>query len=118
MEGHKIGKNKIDFNKALVVCNTKISDHAQRYAVCRGIKYIVWKYPEGNSLEKIIAEKKLYPITILKGLDIDTQVKLGDNGIVLLKQLVEMNPEEIARKARINKEKIRILSRKARELLL
>ena len=118
VEGYKTGKHKIKFNKALIVCNTKISEHAKRYAVCRGIRHIAWRYPEEKSLEKMIEEKKLYPITILKSLDMSIQTKLADKGIILLKQLVEMNLDELVKKTRIEKVKIKGLIKKAKELLL
>jgi len=116
LDGYRIGRNRVNFNKVLVVCNTKISDHAERYAICRGIQHIGWRYPEKKSLEQMIEEKKFYPITFLKDLDMGTQVKLGDKGIVLLKQLVEMNLNEIIRKTGVKKEKIAVLVKKAKLL--
>ena len=118
VEGYKVGRNKINFNKVLVVGNTKISDHAKRYSTCKGIQNIGWRYPEKKGLEKMIEEKGLYPITFLKGLDVRIQAKLGDNGIILLKQLVEMNINELVKKTGIKKEKIFNLVKRARELLL
>jgi hypothetical protein len=118
IEGYRFRKNKINFTKALVVCNTKISEHAERYAICRDIGYISWKLPKEKNLEQVIEEGKLYPITILKGLDIQTQDKLVSKGIVLLKQLTELGENEIFRRTRMDREKINILVRKARELLL
>jgi hypothetical protein len=117
VNGKKTGKNQIDFNQILIVCNTKISDHADRYADGKGIQYIGWKHPVENSLEQMIEEKKFYPITFLKSLDRDTQAKLGDNGIVLLKQLTEMNPNEISKKIGVKKDKIENLIKKTKELL-
>ena len=106
LDSYRTGKNKINFNKVLVICNTKISDHAKRYSICKGIQSIGWRYPEEKGLEQMIEEKGLYPITFLKGLDVRIQSKLGDNGIVLLKQLVEMDLNEIVKKTGIGKEKI------------
>ncbi len=118
LEGYRWKKNNINFNKALIVCNTKISDHAKQYAICKGIEHIGWRFPEEKGFEKMIEEKRLYPITILKDLDMPTQVKLGDNGIVLVKQLVEMSMGEILKKTRIDKQKLEKLIKKAREVSL
>lgn len=118
MEGYRWKKNNINFNKALVVCNTKISDHAKQYAICRSIGHIGWKFPEEMGLEQMIEEKRFYPITSLKDLDLQTQAKLGDNGIVLLKQLVEISLNEIIGKTKIEKQKIEKLVKRAREILL
>jgi hypothetical protein len=46
----------------------------------------------------MIEEKKLYPITFLKILDKESQEKLVNSGIVLLKQLIEQDPKELSRK--------------------
>lgn len=118
IEGHRYGKNKINFSKALIVCNTKISEHAERYATCRDIGYISWKLPKERNLEQVIEDGKLYPITLLKGLDIQTQDKLVSKGIILLKQLVEMNENEIVKRTGIEQSRIKNLVKKARELLL
>jgi Holliday junction resolvase-like predicted endonuclease len=117
MEGYRIKKNKINFTKALVVCNTKISEHAERYATCRDIGYISWKLPKEKNLEQVIEDGKLYPITLLRGLDIQTQDRLVSKGILLLKQLIEMNVNEIAKKTGIEQTRIKNLVRKAKELL-
>lgn len=116
-DGYRTGLNKINFNKALVVCNTKISDHAKKYAECKGIKHIGWKYPVDAGLEQMIEESKLYPITILNGLDKKTKIKLGDAGIVLLKQLLEYNIDEIQRKTNISKNKIEKLVKITKKIL-
>lgn len=118
LEGYRWKKNNINFSKALVVCNTKISDHAKQYAICKGIEHIGWRFPEEKSLEQMIEEKRFYPITLLKDLDIQTQAKLGDNGIILLKQLIEISLNEIVKKTRIEKQTIEKLIKKAREILL
>jgi len=117
MEGYKIKKNRINFTKALIVCNTKISEHAERYAVCRDMGYISWKLPRERNLEQVIEDGKLYPITLLKGMDMMTQDRLISKGIVLLKQLVQMNENELAKKTGIEQSKIKNLVRKAKEII-
>jgi Holliday junction resolvase-like predicted endonuclease len=117
MEGYSSGKNRINFNKALVVCNTKFSEHALQYAGCKGIDFIGWSAPADLGLEQMIEEKKLYPITLLKNLEKNIEEKLGDAGVVLLKQLVEYNIDELWRKTRVPKDKLENLVKKAKELL-
>jgi len=117
MEGYKKGSNRINFNRALVVCNTKFSDHALQYASCRGIDYLGWNAPVDNGLEQMIEEKKFYPITLLRSLDKGIEEKLGNSGIVLLKQLVEIDIDELWRRARVQKDKLENLVKRAREIL-
>lgn len=117
IEGFKAGVTRINFNKALVVCNTKFSEHALQYAACKKINYLGWSAPAERGLQQMIEEKKLYPITFLKGLDKNLEEKFGDAGIVLLKQLVECSLDEAWRKTRIQKEKLEKLVKNAKEIL-
>lgn len=116
-EGYKTGSHKINFNKALVVCNTKISEHARRYSKCADIEHIGWRYPPEHGLEQMIEEKRLYPITLLRGLDSVSEAKLGDAGIILLKQLVETDMEELWKRTRIPRETLKVFVKKAGEVL-
>mgnify|MGYP000707545939 FL=1 len=88
-EGHRLGFHNYPFTSALLVCNTKISMHAERYARCKGMKYMVWNYPRAFALRDIIASHKIYPITMLKTLSRNQIAKLGDMGIVTISQLKE-----------------------------
>ena len=101
----------------MIICNTKLSEHAKRYAECRGIHHIGWSSPSDPDLQTMIEEKKLYPITYLKGLDTETQKKLTSAGIVLLKQLTAKNPVELGRETRIHKVTLKLVIKKARAIL-
>lgn len=114
--GYETGYNQIPFNKAMVVCNTKLSDHARRYANCAGIDHICWKSPKDNSLEKLIEDKRLYPVTIMKTLDSRTQAKLGDAGILLLQELIGSDAVALSLKTKIPKDKIKKLIQRAVEI--
>lgn len=115
-DGYEQNKNNFKFNKILIVCNTKFSDHALQYAKCKHINYIGWNVPE-RSLETMVEEKKFYPITLLKDMDEKIEARLADNGIVLLKQLVEADFNELWRKTGMDKSKLRVLVGKSVELL-
>ena len=85
-EGYELGLNSLKIDYALIVCNTKLSDHAKRYADCRRIEHIGWSSPKNRDLQTMIEEKKLYPVTFLKGLSADARQRLTSNGIILLKR--------------------------------
>jgi len=104
-EGYEIGKNKLKFTRAILICNTKVSDHARRYALCRGLEFIAWKFPPEKGLERLIEEYKLYPITFLKNIERGEAHKLADIGIVTVKQLLD-DAEKISKKSGINKNRI------------
>jgi hypothetical protein len=116
-EGHELGLNNLKIDYAMIVCNTKLSEHAKRYADCRGIRHIGWSSPPNHDLQTMIEEKKLYPITFLKGLNAETRNKLVHNGVILLKQLAEKTPKELRRQTGISKEKLGSIVGKARTIL-
>lgn len=78
-EGRKLGYRNLDFTGALIICNTKFTDHARTYADCMGIDHMGWKSPGQNGLEDIIERTSLYPITLLKGIDRRLQRLLVEN---------------------------------------
>jgi hypothetical protein len=116
-EGYELGLNNLKIDYAMIVCNTKLSEHAKRYADCRGIHHIGWSSPPNHDLQTMIEEKKLYPITFLKGLNAETRNKLVHNGVILLKQLTEKNPTALRRQTGISKEKLGSIVGKARTIL-
>lgn len=117
MEGFRAGNNRINFNRALVACNTKFSEHALQYADCKKISYLGWSAPADMGLQQMIEEKKCYPVTFLKGLDKNLEEKFGNSGIVLLKQLITFDIDELWRRTRIQKEKLENLVKNAKEIL-
>lgn len=117
VDGYKSGENNIPFTGTMVVSNTKLSDHALRYSKCRGIVGLAWKTPPDRGLERMIEEKKLYPITFIRGLTPDQQSRLGDNRIVTMRQLLEKSDSELHRMTRIPKKNIIELKEKAREVM-
>jgi len=115
-EGFEAGLNNLEISKSMIVCNTKFSAHAKRYAECRGIQKIGWSSPSDKSLQDMIEEKKLYPIQCLKGLSVKSKEKLTANGIILLSQLTAKTPKELG-KTGIPKETLADLVNKARIIL-
>lgn len=116
VNGYESGFNRIRFKKAMVICNTKLSDHAIRYANCAQIDYICWQSPKDNSMEKLVEDKQLYPITILKALDRRTQARFGDAGIVLLRELLDSDVEELSVRTKVSRDKIRKLVKRTQEI--
>jgi len=115
--GYKAGNHRTAFTKAMLVTNAKMSEHALRYAECRGIRYVSWSEPRGRSLADVIDERKLYPITLIRGLTPEVQAALCDAGIVTLRQLVETAEADVLRAARVQKQVLRELRHAASELL-
>lgn len=84
------------FDGEMLVCNTKVSDDVITYATCIRQKILSWKYPVGAGLEKMIEDKKLYPITILgpTRAELDVFVK---NKLMIAKDLLDLDANEFSR---------------------
>lgn len=88
------------FDCEMLVCNTKVSPEAITYATCIGQKLLSWRFPPQMGLEKMIEEKKLYPITILGPTKSELEL-LAKNSIMIAKDLVDIDIYEFARKTKI-----------------
>ncbi|MFA5754743.1 MAG: hypothetical protein WC909_00035 [Candidatus Paceibacterota bacterium] len=109
LEDIKEGKCFRDKNlKSFIVTNSKFTLEAIRYSLCKNIKLLGWKYPEKRGLERIIEEKKLYPVTILPSLTKYIFNIFEKEGIVLASEVLDMNISKLSKLAPKKKlEKIR-----------
>jgi hypothetical protein len=87
--GYENGVNETTFDNVLIVCNTRLTQHAKKYAKCIGIDHIGWNTPQGEGIDAIITETNLYPVTILKTLSAKEHDRLSEAGIITLGQLRE-----------------------------
>lgn len=115
-EGYEKGLNKLNISKPLVATNTKFTNHAYKYAKCRGIDLLGWGTADTMDLEKLIVEFKLYPITILKGFELNTLYKVIDMGYVTVKQLADSAASTLL-KAGLSEKDANLLVERAREVL-
>ncbi|OIO45778.1 MAG: hypothetical protein AUJ28_03700 [Parcubacteria group bacterium CG1_02_37_51] len=91
-DGFKKNKNKYDFFGAWLVTNTRFSDHNKRYADAKKINLTGWQYPEQYSLERLIQDRAIYPVTILYT-DKKTKNTLLYNNILTIQDLEKMPPQ-------------------------
>ncbi len=105
-EGQQVGLNDLKVDKAMIVCNTKLSWHAKRYTACKGIEKIGWSAPPNRSLQDLIEEKQLYPIHCLRSLNKTARETLTSAGILLLQDLATQDPEILRRKVSMQKHKL------------
>ena len=98
----------------MIVTNTRYSEHARRYGKCRNILQIGWSSPKTLGLQNMIEEKKLYPLSCLRGLKSETRMPLVNSGIVLMKQLVEEETSKLARETAISREILKNIIEKAK----
>jgi hypothetical protein len=111
-EGFNLGLTDLKIDEAMIVTNTKYSEQAMQYGICRNILQIGWSTPADLGLRDIILEKSLYPLSCIRGLKTDARLQLVDSGIILINQLVAEETEEIARRTRLPQEFIRNIKSK------
>jgi len=104
------------FDEEIIVCNTKLSFQAKKYAKCIGQQVISWHYPT-DSLESIIEKYHLYPITILNPTSNELKLFM-DNHIILAKNLLDFSEQELARITKIRHSRIKSFQKLAQQLLL
>lgn len=114
VDGFELGLNSQRIDKPMIVCNTKFSEHAKRYAACRDILQIGWSSPPSRGLQDLIEAKELHPITCLKGLRTETKKKLTSAGIILLKHLATESPKELGKKIGMTEESLEPIIKKAK----
>lgn len=93
------------FSGEIIFCNTKVSNHAKKYARCIGQQVFSWRYPAENSLEKIIEKYNLYPITILNLSQKELKV-FSESNMMIAKDLLRYDETKIARMTGISKKRI------------
>lgn len=101
-----LGKNLRSF----IVTNTRFTKDAIKYADCKGIKLLGWKYPLKRGLERLIEEKKLYPVTILPALTKYIFTIFHKEGILLATEVLSIDIDKLSKSAsvsRVSLERIR-----------
>jgi hypothetical protein len=91
--------DKLD--REMLVCNTKVSSEVITYAKCIGQEVLSWRYPPERGLEKMIEDKKLYPITILGPTRLELEI-FAKNKLMVAKDLLALNANEFSRRTGIS----------------
>ncbi len=113
-DGYTSGATEIKIDRAVIVTNTRYSEHAINYGRCRGILQIGWASPEGFGLRDIVEKHKLYPLSCLRGVSTETRLRLVEAGIVLIKQLLEQDSRYLERKIGLPHKTVLSIMEKAR----
>jgi len=112
-KGGKLGNQPL---KSVLVTNTKFSAQAIEYSECVGVSLLGWKYPSQRSLEKIIDEKRLYPITIFPEINNYLIRIFFKKGIILISDLLQAEEKEL-KKEGLSPGKIKNLLKKAASVM-
>lgn len=105
------------FSQPWLVTNTKCTSEAIRYAKGMNLKIISWRYPRKESLEKMLIEKNLYPITTLMIPTLKVKQKLVNANIMLVRDLLKHRLPYLWLKTRIPKRVLKKLREEAKQIL-
>jgi len=109
-------EKNVAFHNGWLVTNTRCSLDAIRYAECVGLKIVSWRYPEKNSLERMIEDKRLYPVTILHSVRKNMLDTLFRADIILAQDVADLNEEAFAQKSGLDEQTVKLLKREADEI--
>ena len=103
--------------KPILVTNAKFSSQAVKYSQGVGIDLLGWNYPRDRGLEKIIDNKKLYPITILPSLTGYLMEAFACQKMMLVQDILKLNVKKFCQKTKTKKDKILPLVKEAKTLM-
>jgi hypothetical protein len=109
-------ENRVSINEGWLVTNTRCSSDAIKYADCVGLKIVSWKHPHENSLERMIENKKLYPVTILSSIKKASLDILFKHDIFLVRDIADMDEQVFVKRSGLDTAAARTLKREADEL--
>jgi len=116
-EGYKAKTCPINFSQVMLVCNTRFSDDVLKYAKCKNIRLLSWKYPDKEGLRDLLESKKLYPVTALRSLSKEMFKKLIEHKLVLCRDLTQLSIKEIQEKIGVNQSKAQEIYNEAKILI-
>lgn len=116
-EGFRSERCPVSIDGALIVCNTRLSEHAKHYATCRGIEHIGWDCPVERNLRTMIEETRSYPITIVSGVGPLVTARLADAGILMAREVAYGDAKAIARDAGLSLPEVLVIAGRARAIL-
>lgn len=109
-------EDRVSITEGWLVTNTRCSPDAIKYADCMGLKIVSWKHPHENSLERMIENKKLYPVTILSSMKKASLDILFKNDIILARDIADMDEQIFIKQSGLDTVSARTLKREADEL--
>jgi hypothetical protein len=103
--------------RSMLVTNTKLTSQAISYSNCVGVNCLGWSYPKENSLENMIDNQKLYPITILPSLKNYMVEVFNSKKIILIEDILKIDIEKFSRQNMIPVNQVTDLVKEAKILL-
>lgn len=105
------------FHQAWLICNTKYTAEAKRFARCVDVKVTGWKYPKRESLKEMVEMKRLYPITILKSVTKPIKERLFQARMMLARDLLDHELEDLKRTTGLSKSVLGKIREETRKII-
>ena len=61
------------------------------------MKILAWQYPEKRNLQYYVEHKRLYPVSIIPGINKKNRIKLFTSDIITVQDLIALEAEDIMR---------------------
>jgi hypothetical protein len=106
-------ENNIVIYQGWLVTNTRCSSDAIKYAECVGLRIVSWKYPVKESLERMIENERLYPVTILSSINRISLDILFRNNIILAKEIADMDEDIFIKRSGLEPNTAKVLKKEA-----
>lgn len=87
-ESHRSGQKE----EGWLITNTKFSQSAIEYGMCKGLTLVGWSYPEKGNLREMIQQSGLHPLTCLSTLTRSQKKIFLEKGVVLCRDVLS-HPE-------------------------
>ena len=101
------------FHDGWLVTNTRCTSDAIQYAECAGLRIISWRYPDKGSLERLIEDKRLYPVTTLHSVRKAMLDQLFRADIILAQDIADMDIEAFVKRSGLDERTARTLKKEA-----
>jgi len=102
---------------SIVVTNAKFTDASMKYAKCRQVELLGWRYPKKGGLEYLIESQGLYPITILPSFKNHLFECFNYHRMMLAQDILKTSPQKLAEKIDVSLKEINPLVEEAKILL-
>ena len=109
--------NQYNFDQPWLVTNTKCSNDAKKYAEGVNLKITSWNYPKYESLQSLIENQKLYPITILKSLPSGIKERLYSSKILIIRDFLNYSPKQLQQMLSLSENEVRKILQKVSDIL-
>jgi len=87
-------KKDINYEPWLIT-NTKFTSQAIKYSECQSIKVTGWNYPKKESLNNLIEEKNLYPVTAIPSVNRYAREQFSKAGIYFASDLKRFSSQKL-----------------------